>query len=48
MKRKILLTIAVAATMAAANAGEGRLLRFPATNGNEVAFAYAGDIYKVS
>ena len=48
MKRKILLTFAVAATMAAANAGEGRLLRFPATNGNEVAFAYAGDIYKVS
>ncbi|MDH6303395.1 tricorn protease [Parabacteroides sp. PF5-5] len=29
-------------------AGEGRLLRFPATNGSEIVFSYAGDLYKVS
>ncbi|GAB6393841.1 MAG: S41 family peptidase/tricorn protease [Bacteroidales bacterium] len=29
-------------------AGEVRLLRFPATNGNEIVFSYAGDLYKVS
>lgn len=28
-------------------AQEARLLRFPATNGNEVVFSYAGDLYKV-
>ncbi|MDR0429144.1 MAG: PDZ domain-containing protein [Tannerellaceae bacterium] len=33
---------------AALAAGEGRLLRFPATNGNEIVFSYAGDLYKVS
>jgi len=27
--------------------GEARLLRFPATNGNEIVFSYAGDLYKV-
>jgi len=30
-----------------ATAGEGRLLRFPSTNGHEVAFTYAGDLYTV-
>jgi len=29
-------------------ADEARLLRFPATNGREVAFSYAGDLYRVS
>lgn len=29
-------------------ADEARLLRFPATNGNEVVFTYGGDLYKVS
>lgn len=29
-------------------AQEARLLRFPSTNGNEVVFSYAGDLYKVS
>lgn len=29
-------------------AQEARLLRFPTTNGNEVVFSYAGDLYKVS
>jgi tricorn protease len=28
-------------------AGEARLLRFPATNGSEIVFTYAGDLYKV-
>jgi len=27
---------------------EARLLRFPSTNGNEIVFSYAGDLYKVS
>ncbi len=30
------------------NAEEARLLRFPATNGSDVVFSYAGDLYKVS
>ena len=30
----------------AAQADEGRLLRFPATNGTDVVFSYAGDLYK--
>lgn len=29
-------------------AEEARLLRFPATNGNDIVFSYAGDLYKVS
>ncbi|MDR0825140.1 MAG: PDZ domain-containing protein [Prevotella sp.] len=29
-------------------AQEARLLRFPSTNGSEVVFSYAGDLYKVS
>lgn len=29
-------------------ADEARLLRFPATNGSEIVFSYAGDLYKVS
>lgn len=29
-------------------ADEARLLRFPATNGTEIVFSYAGDLYKVS
>lgn len=28
-------------------ADEARLLRFPTTNGNEIVFSYAGDLYKV-
>ena len=48
MKLKILLTATAAASMAiSALAGEGRLLRFPATNGTDIAFSYAGDIYTV-
>lgn len=29
-------------------AGEARLLRFPSTNGSDIVFSYAGDLYKVS
>ncbi|MCK9447641.1 MAG: PDZ domain-containing protein [Bacteroidales bacterium] len=29
-------------------AQEARLLRFPTTNGNDIVFSYAGDLYKVS
>lgn len=49
MNRKILfslLSLAVVATLSAAD--EARLLRFPATNGTDVVFSYAGDLYKVS
>ncbi|MDR1524104.1 MAG: PDZ domain-containing protein [Tannerella sp.] len=40
-----LLLYAVAAHVTA-NAGEARLLRFPSTNGSEIVFTYAGDLYK--
>ena len=36
----------IAGATLAANADEGRLLRFPATNGTDVVFSYAGDLYK--
>ena len=42
--------LALAAALAAgvsARADEARLLRFPATNGTEVAFSYAGDLWTV-
>ena len=29
-------------------AEEARLLRFPSTNGSEIVFSYAGDLYRVS
>lgn len=48
MKKVILLTMALSTMTMSAQAEEGRLLRFPSTNGSEVVFAYAGDIYKVS
>ncbi len=47
MKRNLLLIAAVAALTLHGQADEGRLLRFPGTNGSEVAFSYAGDIYTV-
>jgi tricorn protease len=40
-----LLAFALAATLSAAD--EARLLRFPATNGREIVFSYAGDLYRV-
>ena len=50
MKSKVffslLAAVAVPSTMMAAD--EARLLRFPATNGSEIVFSYAGDLYKVA
>lgn len=47
MKSRFLLLAAMAAAALTSQADEGRLLRFPGTNGSEVAFSYAGDIYTV-
>ena len=50
MKKKLifsLLVLAGAPSLLMA-ADEARLLRFPATNGKEIVFSYAGDLYKVS
>ena len=50
MKRHLLTLVlmAVAAVDALAqSADEARLLRFPATNGREIAFSYAGDLWTV-
>ncbi|PNE26528.1 protease [Tannerella sp. oral taxon 808] len=49
MNNKHVCTMLCAALLAAAHgqADEARLLRFPATNGNEIVFSYAGDLYKV-
>jgi tricorn protease len=49
MKRFLILLAMAATTVAAAaqNAPEARLLRFPATNGREIAFSYAGDLWTV-
>lgn len=43
-----LLALASGTAFLQAATGEARLLRFPATNGNEIVFSYAGDLYKVS
>ncbi|MDR2473144.1 MAG: PDZ domain-containing protein [Tannerella sp.] len=52
MKNKMLIIIVLAvftAAFTATAAGkEARLLRFPATNGQEIVFTYAGDLYKVA
>ena len=46
--KKLLFSILLAAAVSSAMADEARLLRFPATNGQEVVFSYAGDLYTVS
>lgn len=43
--KKILFTLLMAGAVAVAEADEARLLRFPATNGQDVVFTYAGDLY---
>ncbi len=43
----ILSVLALAGITFGATAEEARLLRFPATNGTEIVFSYAGDLYKV-
>ena len=47
MNKTLLCTLLLAAGFAvSARAEEGRLLRFPTTNGTDVVFSYAGDLYK--
>ena len=46
-KNRMFLMAALAAVALTSQADEGRLLRFPGTNGRDVAFSYAGDIYTV-
>ncbi len=48
MNKKLLWTLLFAGFTCAGRADEARLLRFPATNGQDVVFSYAGDLYKVS
>lgn len=49
MNKKSILSLCLLAWLPALTqaAGEARLLRFPATNGQEIVFSYAGDLYKV-
>ena len=44
--KKLFLPLLFVGAVASAQADEGRLLRFPATNGVDVVFTYAGDLYK--
>lgn len=46
MKKMIICSLLVILTFTGLRADEARLLRFPATNGNDVVFSYAGDLYK--
>ena len=46
MNKKLLLSLLLAGATLSASADEARLLRFPATNGQDVVFTYAGDLYK--
>ncbi len=48
MKKFTLFVLLFAGLTFTGRADEARLLRFPATNGQEVVFTYAGDLYKVS
>lgn len=49
MKKKLIFSLLVlaGAPLGSRAADEARLLRFPATNGHEIVFSYAGDLYKV-
>ena len=53
MNKKILMLCALGLSMAGLSADgatatdEARLLRFPSTNGRDVVFSYAGDLYTV-
>ncbi|MFV0536179.1 MAG: PDZ domain-containing protein [Dysgonomonas sp.] len=46
--RKSILFLFFTLFLLTAKGQEARLLRFPSTNGNEVVFSYAGDLYKAS
>lgn len=48
MKKFILILLVSITSVFPILAQEGRLLRFPSTNGQEIVFSYAGDLYKVS
>jgi len=49
MIRKLILFLLIPlAPLCLISGQEARLLRFPTTNGQEVVFSYAGDLYKVS
>lgn len=43
--KRILLTLLLGGTALSASAEEARLLRFPATNGTDIVFSYAGDLF---
>ena len=46
MNKNLLLSLLLAGSASTIQADEARLLRFPATNGQEIVFSYAGDLYK--
>ena len=46
MNKKLLFSLLLSGAALSASADEARLLRFPATNGQDVVFTYAGDLYK--
>ena len=45
--KKLFLALLLTGGAVAVQAEEARLLRFPATNGKDVVFTYAGDLYRV-
>ena len=47
MKKELVCLGLAAGVFSVVQADETRLLRFPATNGTDVVFTYAGDLYKV-
>ncbi len=47
MRKQLLFSLLAVSMAAGARADEARLLRFPATNGTDVVFTYAGDLYTV-
>lgn len=47
MKKQFIFSLLALNVAAGAKAEEARLLRFPATNGTDVVFSYAGDLYTV-
>lgn len=44
--KKLIIFLFFTLFLLATKAQEARLLRFPSTNGNEIVFSYAGDLYK--
>ncbi len=46
MNKRSLFLLLFAGTVLTGYADEARLLRFPATNGQDIVFSYAGDLYK--